>query len=277
MSDNPSAAEVPYQLAVAPPSEPPPGVSGGGGLLAVIERLATNPQLNVDVFERLLNARRFEEDRAAMRAFNVAMSQAKGEIGPVLKTRDVDYPSRREGGARTKYRYESFADVARVVDPVFSTHGLSYRFRISQKGDQVTVTCIVSHADGYSEETSPLESKVDPGSTGMSMVQALGSALTYLQRYSLRAAIGLAAGVDDDGKGAGGTSPRIVSEQADELRKLFDETGRSMVTMLQLIGVDEIDAMNVDQFMRVRAALSLAKREQGGRKNAPGNDNAPRN
>ena len=277
MSDNPSAAEVPYQLAVAPPSEPPPGVSGGGGLLAVIERLATNPQLNIEVFDRLIAARRQEEDRAAMRAFHVAMSQAKGEIGPVLKTRDVDYPSKRDGGARTKYKYEAFADVARVVDPVFSTHGLSYRFRISQKGDQVTVTCIVSHADGYSEETSPLESKVDPGSTGMSMVQALGSALTYLQRYSLRAAIGLAAGVDDDGKGAGGTSPRIVSEQADELRQLFNETGRSAVTMLNLIGVDEIDAMNVDQFMRVRAALQLAKADQRRSKNAPGNDNAPRN
>ena len=35
----------------------------------------------------------------------------------------------------------------------------------------------------------------------MSMVQALGSVLTYLQRYSLRAAIGLAAAVDDDGRG----------------------------------------------------------------------------
>ena len=271
MSDTQSAApEVPYQQdAVAPPSAFAGASAEGGGLLAVIERLATNPQLNIEVFDRLLAARRSEEDRAAMRAFNVAMSEAKGEISPVLKTRDVDYPSKREGGARTKYRYESFADVAKVVDPVFARHGLSYRFRISQKVDLVTVTCIVSHADGYSEETAPLETKVDAGSTGMSMVQALGSALTYLQRYSLRAAIGLAAGVDDDGRGAGGTSPRIVSEQADELRKLFDETNRSPAGTLNLLGVNEIDEMNVDQFMRVRAALSLAKAEQKGRKNAP--------
>ena len=263
------AAEVPYQLAAAPPSEAKtPSPSEGGGLLAVIERLATNPQLNVDVFERLLNARRFEEDRAAMRAFNVAMSQAKGEISPVLKTRDVDDPSKREGGARTKYRYESFADVARVVDPVFAAHGLSYRFRISQKVDQVTVTCIVSHADGYSEETSPLETKVDPGSTGMSNVQALGSALTYLQRYSLRAAIGLAAGVDDDGRGAGGTSPRIDANQANELRTLIDQTGRSETTLLKLVGVDDIIDMTTDQFKRAKEVLDLARAEQKARKNA---------
>ena len=269
MSDNQTAAEVPYQSVAAPPSElsrEPPRNSEGGGLLAMIERLATNPQLNIEVFDRLLKARREEEDRAAERAFNTAMSQAKGELQPVLKTRDVDFTSAK--GTRTKYKYEAFADVARAVDPVFAAHGLSYRFPIEQQGDQVRVTCVVSHADGHSERTK-LEGKVDPGSTGMSMVQALGSALTYLQRYSLRAAIGLAAGVDDDGKGAGGTSPKIVIDQADELRKLFDETGRSVVTMLKLIGVDEIDDMNVDQFMRVRAALQLAKAEQRRKVAAP--------
>jgi hypothetical protein len=269
------AAEVPYQLAAAPPSEPqPPLASEGGGLLVMIERLATNPHLNLEVFDRLLTARRQEEDRAAERAFNLAMSQAKGQLQPVLKTRDVDYPSKKEGGGRVKYRYEAFADVARVVDPVFSAHGLAYRFAVEQQGDMARVTCIVSHADGYSERVK-LESKVDPGSTGMSMVQALGSALTYLQRYSLRAAIGLAAAIDDDGRAAGGSSPRIVDEQADELRRLFDETGRRVAPMLNLIGVAEIEEMNVDQFMRVRAALNLAKTEQ--KRTKPGNDNAPRN
>jgi hypothetical protein len=270
MSDSQSTApEVPYQQAVvAPPSERElPSASGGGGLLAMIERLATNPALNIETFRELLTARRQEEDRAAERAFNDALSQAKGELQPVLKTRDVDYPSKKEGGGRTKYKYESFADVARSVDPVFSAHGLSYRFGIEQGGELVRVICIISHRDGHSERIK-LEGKVDPGSTGMSMVQALGSALTYLQRYSLRAAIGLAAGVDDDGRGAGGTSPRIAPEQAEELRNLFEDTGRSVVTMLQLIGADDIDAMNVDQFMRVRAALNLAKAEQRRSKNA---------
>jgi ERF superfamily len=278
MSDTQSTApEVSYQqVAVAPPSVPGLETTGGGGLLAMIERLATNPQLNIEVFDRLLAARRQEEDRAAERAFNAAMSIAKGELSPVLKTRDVDFQSAKPGAARTKYKYESFADVAKVVDPVFAAHGLAYRFAVAQGGELVKVTCIVSHSDGYSERVT-VESKVDPGSTGMSMVQALGSAMTYLQRYSLRAAIGLAAGVDDDGKAAGGTSPKIVSEQANELRQLFDEVGRSPAGTLNLIGVADIEDMTVDQFMRVRAALTLAKTEQRGRKNTPGNDNAPRN
>ena len=270
MSDNPTVAEVPYPSAAAPPSEPqPPSAPGGGGLLAMIERLATNPQLNIEVFDRLLAARRSEEDRAAERAFNLAMSVAKGELQPVLKTRDVDFQSQRPGAARTKYKYENFADVAKVVDPVFAVRGLAYRFAVEQQGDMAKVTCIVSHADGYSERVK-LETKVDPGSTGMSMVQALGSALTYLQRYGLRAAIGLAAAVDDDGRGAGGTSPKISIEQANELQKLIDETGRSQVTLLKLVGVDEVVDMNLDQFTRAKQVLELARAERK-RGNAPGN------
>ena len=269
MSDSQPAAEVPYQLAAAPPSETTKSLSPpeGGGLLAMIERLATNPALNIEVFDRLLLARRQEEDRAAERAFNLAISVAKGELQPVLKTRDVDYPSKREGGARTKYKYEAFADVAKVVDPVFAAHGLAYRFSVAQGGDLVKVTCVVSHSDGYSERVT-LESKIDVGSTGMSWTQALGSSLTYLQRYSLRAAIGLAAGVDDDGRGAGGTSPRIGTEQANELQRLIDETGRSQSTLLKLIGVDEVVDMNLDQYTRAKQVLDLAKAEQKARKNA---------
>ena len=269
MSDNQStAAPVPYQdAAVAPSPEVVAPSSGGGGLLAMIERLATRSDLNIDVFERLLAARRAEEDRAAMRAFNNAMSEAKGEIQPVLKTRDVDFQSSKPGASRTKYKYESFADVARAVDPVFSRHGLSYRFRVAQAADVVKVTCIVSHSDGYSEENSPLESRVDPGSTGMSMVQALGSALTYLQRYSLRSAIGLPAGVDDDGRGAGGTSPKVSKQQAEELRNLIEDTGRSAVTLLKLVGAEGLDEMTVDQWARAKEVLDLALAER--KRNAP--------
>jgi ERF superfamily len=272
MSDTQSAApEVPYQQdAVAPPSERElSSASGGGGLLAMIERLATNPSLNLEVFDRLLKARHDEEDRAAKRAYLDAKAKAKGELPPILKTRLVDY-AHKDGRGRTKYKYEDLFDITQVVDPILAKHGLSYSHRVTQNGAKITVTCIFSHADGYSEEF-PQEG-VEDTSGQKSANQAVTSTITFMQRATLKQALGLAAGRDDDG--AGGTSVQIVSEQANELRQLFEQTGRSVDTMLKLIGVDEIDQMNVDQFMRVRAALNLAKAEQ---RRKPGNDNAPRN
>ena len=272
MSDTQSAApEVPYQQDVA---APPPALvapsAGGGGLLAVIERLATNPQLNLEVFDRLLKARHDEEDRAAKRAYLDAKAKAKGELPPIIKTRLVEY-AHKDGRGRTKYKYEDLFDITQVVDPILAKYGLSYSHRVTQNGVKITVTCIFSHADGYSEEFP--QDGVEDTSGQKSANQAVTSTITFMQRATLKQALGLAAGRDNDG--AGEPSPRIVEEQANELRKLFEDTGRSVVTMLQLLGVNEIEDMNVDQFMRVRAALTIAKTEQ--KRTKPGNDNAPRN
>jgi len=264
MSDNQSAAEVPYQSVAAPPSDVPSTVvSGGGGLLAMIERLATNPQLNIEVFDRLLKARREEEDRAAERAFNSAMSQAKGEFTPIIKTHIVDYPH-KDGRGRTSYKHEELADISAVVDPILSKYGLSYRHRTVQTGGKITVTCILSHADGHSEENS-LDG-VEDTSGQKNSNQSIASTVTYLQRYTLKQGLGLAAGRDNDGQGE--PSPKISVEQANELQKLIDQTGRSQATLLRLVGVDEVVDMTVDQFTRAKEVLGLAKAEKA-RKNAP--------
>jgi hypothetical protein len=64
----------------------------------------------------------------------------------------------------------------------------------------VTVSCIISHRAGHSEENS-LSARHDT-SGNKNPIQALGSAVTYLQRYTLKAAVGVAAAADDDGQTA---------------------------------------------------------------------------
>ena len=64
--------------------------------------------------------------------------------------------------------------------------GRTARFRTAQQDGLVRVTCVMSHRDGYSEETS-LQSGVD-ASGNKNSIQAIGSAITYLQRYTLKAA-----------------------------------------------------------------------------------------
>jgi len=272
MSDIPElaadGAQVPSQ---SQPAMPPPEISGSGGgaLLTVIERLATNPSVNVDVIERLLAQRRAEEDRAAKRAFNAAMSLAKGEIEPILKRRDVDFPSKDPAKGRTRYKFEEFADIARAIDPILAKHGLSYRFSVEQNGVRVKVACILAHADGYSEWMPPLEgsSEIPPGSN-MNALQALGSALTYLQRYSLRSALGLAAGRDDDARSLSAASPPIEAAQIHELADLIKATGSNETTLLKLLGVESVADMTVNQYANAKAVLGLrlAERRKG---NAP--------
>src|SRR5690606_38683655 len=104
-------------------------------------------------------------------------------------------------------------------------HGLSYRFRTTSDLNQpVAVTCIVSHAAGHYEENTLSGPRDDSGNK--IAIQQVGSTITFLQRYTLKAALGLAAAADDDdGRGAGnGDQTMITEEQVAHLRqRIMDE------------------------------------------------------
>jgi ERF superfamily len=154
---------------------------------------------SVEVLEKLMGLQERYETNQARKAFDNAMSAAKAEIPIISKNRQVGFENR--GGNQTTYKHEDMAEIARTIDPIIAKHGLSYRFRTTSEVARVIVTCVVTHRDGHSEENS-LSSGHD-GSGGKNAIQGLGSALTYLQRYALKAAFGLAASADDDGQGAG--------------------------------------------------------------------------
>jgi len=137
------------------------------------------------------------------------MADAKAEFPPIKKDRVVDFTNRQ--GQRTYYKFADMATIAEAIDKPLSKHGLTYRFRtVTTAPTVVTVTCIVSHRDGHSEENS-LSATADI-SGNKNAIQAIGSAVTYLQRYTLNAALGLTASEDDDGQAAGTRNDELSSD-----------------------------------------------------------------
>lgn len=244
--------------------ETPPAQQGeADGLLAVIARAASDPRVDVDKFERLLEMKEKMQQSTERREFNAAIASAKSEIGPIFKAQEVDFVSKRTGG-RTRYRYEDFAAVARAISAPLAAHGLSYRFRSEQKGDILRVTCIVSRG-GYSEETS-LQSPADM-SDGKNSLQAIGSAVTYLQRYTLKLALGLAASADDDGRAAGSIDD---GDLVGELRSLIVEAnddpaeiGAYTQKVVDWLGAPSVEQMTPDQLRRAIAAVKVSISRKG--------------
>lgn len=148
------------------------------------------------------------EANEARKAFNEALAAARAEIPVIRKNKEVDFTSTK---GRTNYRYEDLAEIARTIDPILAKHGLSYRFRTSSTPNEpVMVTCIVAHRSGHSEENTLAAGRDDSGNKNS--IQAVGSTLTYLQRMTLKAALGLAASTDDDGRGGG--TPQAEPDEA---------------------------------------------------------------
>jgi len=209
---------------------------------------------SIEVVEKLMALHERWEANQGRKAFDEAMAAAKAEIPVIFKSREVDFTSAK---GRTHYRYEDLAEIAKTINPILGKHGLSYRFRTTSPANEpVTVTCIVSHRLGYSEENSLSAGRDESGNKNS--IQAIGSTLTYLQRMTLKAALGLAASSDDDGKAAEAVET-ITDDQVNTLRDLIEEVGADLPKFCAYLRVEALADLRQSDFKRAVAALE-AKR-----------------
>lgn len=105
-----------------------------------------------------------------------------------------------------KSKYADLAEILNTVRPVFSKHGLAVTQFPAFENNIASVETILTHESGewMSGICSAPVKQADP--------QGVGSALTYLRRYSLSAVCGLAQ-EDDDANAASKTPKRPAQQQ----------------------------------------------------------------
>ncbi len=213
-----------------------------------------------ETLERLLSLQERWEANQARKAFDEAMAAAKAEIPVISKNRVVDFTSAK---GRTHYRHEDLAEVARTVNPILGKHGLSYRFRTtSNASEPVSVTCIVSHRLGYFEENTLVGPRDDSGNKNS--LQQVGSTLTYLQRMTLKAALGLAAAEDDDARAASNADTGSISEeQASKLRNLIEASGADIAIFCEKWKIDAVPDLPASKFSEAFGSLERWAKSQG--------------
>lgn len=115
-------------------------------------------------------------------ALAAALAEAQGEM---------ENASKNSTNPHFKSKYADLAEVLNTVRPVLSKHGLSVTQFPSYGEGLVHVETIIAHKSGewMSEKCSAPAQKQDP--------QGVGSAISYLRRYSLAAVCGIAQEDDD--------------------------------------------------------------------------------
>lgn len=207
---------------------------------------------NLEMYKEAIALAKDMDAFAARKAFDRAMAEA---VFPIIKkNRAVDFTSPK---GRTYYKHEDLAEVLRTVVPVLAENGLSHRYRVTSNiNEPVTVTCIISHRDGYFEETTLCAGKDDTG--GKNQIQQVGSTITYLQRMTLKAALGLAASDDDDGRSseADAAEPAayvppagsITQAEADQIGDLLQNLKVNQTAFLAWAGQKRIEDIPADIF-----------------------------
>jgi hypothetical protein len=179
---------TPAELQVVPKEE---SITPSGLL-----QMAVAQNADIDKLTKLLELQERWEANEARKAFNAAMARFKTNPPPITKNKVVSFG---KGENATKYSHATLDNVTSTITAALSAVGISHKWRVSQ-AEQIAVTCVLTHEFGHSEETT-LRAGADTSGSKNS-IQAIGSTVTYLERYTLLAAVGMAAADDDDGKGA---------------------------------------------------------------------------
>ncbi len=132
----------------------------------------------------------------------------KNIITALVKARS-EFPnlSKNKVNPHFKSKYADLDAVIECVTPSLSKYGLCVFQAVEQIGESSCLVTHLYHESGEELQSSyPLPTITDP--------QKLGSAMTYARRYSICAALNIAADDDDDGnaaKKAGTAKPSATS------------------------------------------------------------------
>jgi len=213
-----------------------------GTMMAVIARAASDPSVDLDKMERLLQMKERIDARETEAAFNAALCAAQSETGRI--SADAVNP-------QTRSNYASYAKLDKVLRPIYTKHGLALSFdeADSPKPEHVRVLCHVTHKGGHHktyQKDMPADGKGAKGGDVMTKTHAAGAAMSYGMRYLLKGIFNVAVG-EEDNDGNGHSGPTVSMDQAANIEALLTEVGgdkRRFLAYLKVESISDIPAAN---------------------------------
>lgn len=208
---------------------------------------------DVDKLGKLMDLQERWQKEEARKAFVAALNEFKRNPPEIYKTKQVAF-----GAGKANYKHATLDNVSGVIGAALSKVGISHRWDTEQlEGGLIRVTCVLTHEGGHSERT-PLQASPD-NSGSKNSIQAVGSTVTYLQRYTLLSATGMAvADQDDDGRQGKRMSEDAIADWQAAIEALASEAEAG--PLWQKIAKATTASGDVEAHEELRAAM-LAKRK----------------
>jgi hypothetical protein len=200
---------------------------------------AINKDLDIEKLEKLMQMKERWDKEQARKSFLSALAEFQIKCPELRKTKKVSFTTSK--GSTTEYHFAPLADIDRQIKQLLHDNGFSKKWEISDNSGKTKVRCIVSHVDGHSEATEMESASDDSG--GKNHIQAKGSAIEYMKRYTLIGALGLTtADQDIDG--------RLPEMDVDKLHQVYMELYNQITPKRQ----DLVTPMHPDNWSGDRSA-----------------------
>jgi len=193
---------------------------------------------------------RFEANQAK-KAYHKAMAAFKANLPQIIKDKKVSYSA---GTGTVKYSHATLFNIMNKITPELSKHGLSVAWTDRQDEKTIFVTCRITHELGYSEETT-IGAPADV-SGSKNAIQAIGSTISYLERYSVLGLIGAATKDQDDDAKSACPLEYISESQLSNLLYLIDNNKISKSKFLAYMKLDKLENMPKSDFQKAMTTLN---------------------
>ncbi len=236
------------QIATAAPQTPE--VPAATSIIAVIERAALDPNVDIEKMERLL----LMQERIMARQAKVDFTAALAQMQPNLPVVGEKGKIKNKGGG-VQSTYAKWEDINEAIRPVLHAHGFALNFRIEERdNDRIVVFAILSHEGGHSEETGSPPLMADT-SGSKNAIQALGSSVSYGKRYTAGAILNLTSRGEDDGGVAGGAGSTVSPDQFTKLQELIEASGSKEANFLKAFGAPSLEQFPLAKYEEAVLAL----------------------
>ena len=218
--------------------------------------MAIKQKLPVEFIGKMMELEKRQYEEMARRAYHSAMAAFKRD--PPKVWRDLQVKYQVPGKAETNWTHADLGKAGDAISTGLGEQGLNHTWRTKQIEDKIKVKCIITHEMGHSESTSLTAGPDTSG--GKNSIQAIGSTIFYLERYTLFAITGLApARMDDDGSGAGAGQEFITTEQALELADVIQAKNVDVQKFFEYMKIDSIEHIQAKDFGKAKNVLKKAK------------------
>jgi len=228
-------------------------------MIAMIERVAANPQVDPQKMQQIVDLQMQILDRNASQAFAAAMAACN---------RDMPAIARKAENRQTNSTYAKHEAICQAIKPVYSKHGFSLMFYEGKAEDpkEVRIMCDIVHELGHKEVRYidlPPDIAGMQGNRNKTDIHGKGSTFSYGRRYLTLLIFDLATYDDDDGNRAGGKqAPKtITEEQVKSIEALITELGVDKAAFLKAGHLEKLEDLPASKYTNTIKLLEKRRKE----------------
>lgn len=227
----------------------PDHVSESNALIAVIERAASNPNIDVEKMERLLAMQERIIAQNAKTAFNEAMRVTQAEMPKIKRTKD---------NAQTSSKYADLEHITDKAVPIYTRNGFSVSYGTADCPipGHARITALCAHTGGFErtyQADVPLDLTGPKGNQNKTATHGFGSTMSYGRRYMICLIFNITlTNEDQDGNQPGDL---ITEKQAADLKAKITEVGANQAQFMRFLKVEKLSDLPAKRYSAALQAL----------------------